>query len=79
MRMARVNVYLPDQLSEAVKEAGLNVSGIAQAALAAELRNREADAWLDQVERLAPTKATHDQVIQALVEAREELGDRRRG
>jgi post-segregation antitoxin (ccd killing protein) len=79
MRMARVNVYLPDQLAEAVKEAGLNVSGIAQAALAAELSTREADAWLDQVGGLPPTKATHAEVMRALTEARDELGDDRRG
>ena len=75
MRMARVNVYLPDQLAEAVKEAGLNVSGITQAALAAELSNRETDTWLDQIARLAPTKATHADVIRVVNEAREELGD----
>jgi post-segregation antitoxin (ccd killing protein) len=75
MRMARVNVYLPDELADAVREAGLNVSGITQAALAAELSNRATDAWLDQIGRLAPTKATHADVIQAVNEAREEFGD----
>ena len=37
MRMARVNIYLPNGLAEEAKAAGLNISGIAQAALRAEL------------------------------------------
>ncbi len=37
MRMARVNIYLPNDLAEEAKAAGLNISGIAQEALRAEL------------------------------------------
>ncbi len=73
MRMARVNVYLPDSLAVAVREAGLNVSGITQDALAAALADRETDRWLDDVARLRPTAATHAQVLDAVAAARDEL------
>ncbi len=34
MRMARVNVYVPDELAEKAKVAGLNVSSLTQEAFA---------------------------------------------
>jgi post-segregation antitoxin (ccd killing protein) len=71
--MARVSVYLADQLAEAVQVAGLDVSAIVQRALAAELDYRDTDTWLDQVGRLAPTKANHADVTRAVNETREEL------
>lgn len=37
MRMARVNITIPDSLYDAAKATGLNVSRLAQAAVAAEL------------------------------------------
>lgn len=74
MRMARVNVYLPDDLAAAVREADLNVSGIAQQALTAALAERRAARWLDDIARLRPTGATHSQVLDAVDAARDELG-----
>jgi post-segregation antitoxin (ccd killing protein) len=74
--MARVNVYLPDDLADEVKDAGLNVSGITQAALRAALDDRAADAWLDGVARLGIAEVTHDDVLAAVDAARDELGDR---
>jgi len=50
--MARVNIYLPDNLAKRAREAGLNVSGIAQEALERELRVRATNEWLDEVTRL---------------------------
>jgi post-segregation antitoxin (ccd killing protein) len=76
LRMARVNVYLPDDLADEVKQAGLNVSGITQDALREALAERATDEWLDQVARLGPTTVTHDVVIAAVDAARDELGDR---
>ncbi len=50
MRMARVNITLPDDLLSQAKAAGLNVSRLAAAALAEELDRRakihELDAYL---------------------------------
>jgi len=73
MRMARVNIYLPNDLAEEAKAAGLNISGIAQEALRTELAARRTSAWLDEILRLPPTGVTHEQVMTALREARAEL------
>jgi post-segregation antitoxin (ccd killing protein) len=72
MRMARVNIYLPDDLAREAKAAGLNISGIAQEALRTALASRRVAAWLDDIARLPPTGVTHEQVIAALDEARRE-------
>jgi post-segregation antitoxin (ccd killing protein) len=46
MRMARVNITIPDQLLKHAKAAGLNVSQLAAAALSAELNRRSKMAGL---------------------------------
>lgn len=74
MRMARVNVYLPDDLAVEVKRSDLNVSRITQAAIRAELAAAAASRWFDRVEALSPTGADHDQVMAAIRDARAELG-----
>lgn len=74
MRMARVNVYLPDDLADAAREADLNVSGITQAALKAALAERDTNRWLDSVARLQPTRVTHAQALDAVHAARDEMG-----
>jgi len=54
MRMARVNITVPDELLGRVKAAGLNVSRVATAALAEELDRRaklaELDAYLAELD-----------------------------
>ncbi len=47
MRMARVNITIPDNLLGQAKAAGLNVSRLAATALAAELERRAKIAELD--------------------------------
>lgn len=74
MRMARVNVYLPDDLADAARKAGLNVSGITQAALTSALAERDTNRWLDSIARMQPTKVTHAEALEALHAARDELG-----
>jgi post-segregation antitoxin (ccd killing protein) len=76
MRMARVNVYLPDDLAEQARDAGLNVSGLTQEAVRRALAAARTDAWLDEVAGLRPTGVSHDDVITTIGEAREEF-DRR--
>ena len=49
MRMARVNVYLPDDLASSAREADLNVSGLTQDAVRQALAARRTDVWLDRV------------------------------
>jgi post-segregation antitoxin (ccd killing protein) len=75
MRMARVNVYLPDQLAREARAAGLNISQVAQAALSSTLEHSETDRWLDRLERLPRTDVRHQSVLDAIDEARAELGD----
>lgn len=48
MRMARVNIVLPDELYDRAKKAGLNISRLAQAAVATELDHRAKLAELDR-------------------------------
>jgi len=72
MRMARVNIYLPDDLAREAKSAGLNVSKITQEALRTALASRRVAAWLDDIARLPPTGITHEQAMAALDEARRE-------
>jgi post-segregation antitoxin (ccd killing protein) len=75
MRMARVNVYLPDELARAARTAGLNISKVTQEALSEDLARRETDGWLDRLEHLPRTDVPHERVIAAIDEARAELGD----
>lgn len=75
MCMARVNVYLPDPLARAVREAGINVSRIAQEALADALAARDTVQWLEDVGRLDPTSASHGDVLRALQAARDEFDE----
>lgn len=72
--MARVNVYLPDELAERARSAGVNVSGVAQDAIRGALASIETDAWLERLERLPSNDLTHEAVISALDEARDEFG-----
>jgi len=60
MRMARVNITMPDDLYHEVRGAGLSISQIAQAAVGAELNRlakiAELDAYLAELEaELGPT------------------------
>lgn len=60
VRMARVNITMPDDLYGEARQAGLNVSQLAQRAVAEELRRlariAELDAYLAELEEhLGPT------------------------
>jgi post-segregation antitoxin (ccd killing protein) len=76
MRMTRVNVYLPDQLAQEARSAGLNISRVAQEALSGRLAQGETDRWLDRLERLPRANVAHGSVIEAIDGARAELGER---
>jgi len=52
--MARINVYLPDELADRVKSADINVSAVAQRALESELRMTVYSDWLEKVHELPP-------------------------
>lgn len=73
MRMARVNIYLPDELAEEARRSDLNVSSLAQQAIRSELAARDLEAWLQEVGGLEPTGVTHAEVIEAVAAAKDEL------
>ena len=75
MCMARVNVYLPDDLADEARAAGLNVSSITQEALRERLRVRTASAWLAGLAALPETAVSHEQVVAALDQVRADGGD----
>ncbi|MGE2689789.1 type II toxin-antitoxin system CcdA family antitoxin [Mycolicibacterium pulveris] len=72
--MARLNVYVPDELAGRARSANVNVSAVVQAALADELDRRATNAWLDELPPLRGTRS-HEAVIEALDEARESFGE----
>ena len=74
MRIARVNVYLPDELAARARAAGLNISGVAQDALRGALAPSETDRWLTRLEALPQVDIAHENVIDALDAARAEFG-----
>ena len=76
MRMARVNVYLPDELADRAKRAGLNVSALTQDAIRRSLSQDSTDAWLASLAQLPSHSATHENVIEALDAVRNEASTR---
>ena len=74
MRMARVNITIPDELLEHARAAGLNVSRLAAMALAEELDRRAKIAALDTY--LAELEAELGPVPQAELDAAVAWADR---
>jgi post-segregation antitoxin (ccd killing protein) len=73
--MARVNVYLPDDLADAARDAGLNVSKVTQEALRRELAGGRTTSWLQRVRDERPAGITHRRALNALDAMRAEAGD----
>jgi len=73
MRMARVNVYLPDDLAARARAAGLNVSGLTQEAIESALAARRVDDWLDDVASLPPLDVDEQAVAAAVLAAKDEF------
>ncbi len=71
--MARLNVYVPDELANRARERGLNVSALTQAAIKAELENSATVAWLDGL-GIGETGVLHEAVLEAVDAARDEFG-----
>lgn len=74
--MARLNVYIPDELADRARNAELNISALAQAAIADELQRRATDDWLESLPTPRGT-VPHQAAIEALDDARSELADGR--
>lgn len=73
--MARLNVYVPDDLAEAARQAQLNVSSVTQDALRREVARRSTHRWLARLRRLPAMGVGHATVVAALDAVREEEGD----
>lgn len=74
MRMARVNVYLPDELAERARAADLNVSGLTQEAIRRTLDAQAVNDWLDDLASLDPVEIDPALVRQAVRSAKDEFG-----
>ena len=71
--MARLNVYVPDELAEAARSRGLNVSALTQAAIAAEFARTSMQSWLASLPAVS-RPVEHDAIMAALDTARDEFG-----
>ncbi|MGI8727488.1 MAG: type II toxin-antitoxin system CcdA family antitoxin [Solirubrobacterales bacterium] len=72
--MARISVYLPDDLAEEMKRADLNVSRLTQAAIRTALAAADTNRWLDRAGSLDETGVTHESAVAAVAAAREDFG-----
>lgn len=72
--MARINVYVPDDLAARSREAGLNVSALTQEALAAALAAGRTDVWLDSLGRGRGTPVSTRDVLAAVDDVRDDFG-----
>ena len=70
--VARLNVYLPDELAAAAKAAGLNLSAVTQEAVRRSLVARSTDAWLATLGPSPPHQVPHESALDALDAIREE-------
>ena len=73
MRMARVNVYLPDDLAAAAKAADLNVSSLTQAALRSALAASDLDRWLADLGSIDPVDVDGATIAEAVAAAKDEV------
>jgi post-segregation antitoxin (ccd killing protein) len=76
MRIARVNVYLPDELADQARREGLNVSALAQDAIEQSLLQSSTSSWLASLAQMSSHTATHADVIEALDAVRKEAPTR---
>jgi post-segregation antitoxin (ccd killing protein) len=71
--MARLNIYVPDDLAERARRAGLNISALAQTAILAELDQHATAAWLNGLPHPA-RRTSHRAALTALDAARGDFG-----
>jgi post-segregation antitoxin (ccd killing protein) len=66
-----LNIYMPDDLADRARRAGLNVSAMAQDAIRKALEADSTDAWLASLPSIAP-ETSHDMVVETLDAVRDE-------
>lgn len=66
--MARMNIWLPDEVAAGVRAAGLNLSMVTRVAALRELAQQDTERWLRFValQRMALNAVSHDATFQAL-------------
>lgn len=72
--MARLNVYVPDDLAARSRAAGLNVSALTQRAIATELEAAQTDAWLAALPAARQPTLSRDDLLRALDQTRDDFG-----
>lgn len=72
--MSRVNIYLPDELADRARAAGLNVSALARSAVEDQLAALTGSAWLAELGARPASTVRHADAQRALDDARAELG-----
>jgi len=72
--MAKVTIYMPDDLLAEAKDAELNISGLAQNAVVAALRRAKTDAWLEELCRRPGSTVRSEDVDRTLREVRDRWG-----
>lgn len=75
MRMSRVNVYLPDDLADEAKRAGLNISSLTQEAIRSSLAKQNLARWQQRVAELDSPGISHKKAIDAVRSAKDEFED----
>ncbi len=73
VRMSRVNVYLPDDLADQAKRAGLNISSLTQDAIRSSLARQDLALWQQRVAELESPNVNHSTVIEAVNSAKDEF------
>ena len=76
MHMARINIYVPDELADEARRSGLNVSSLAQRAIRASLAAQSTDQWLRTLRPAPSHAATHEGAVRALDAVRDEAPTR---
>ena len=77
MCMARLNVYVPDELAARAREAGLNVSKLTQEAIEEELQRTAMRVWMERVRANPPLPELPREEAQRIMdEVRDEFGTR---
>lgn len=66
--MARVNVYLPDELAHEWRTAGMNLSGVTQVAVRRELARWSTDRWLLRLAVQRVRDVSHGETLESLRE-----------
>jgi hypothetical protein len=75
--MAKVTVYLPDRLAEAVRAVGMNLSNVTRVAAERELAQMRVSSWLSRVALQRAMDVPHGTAFETPCAAHSDHGDGR--